>query len=191
MVRSRSFDEAQVLTDAMNAFRQHGFAGVSIKTLEAATGLTSGSIYNAYGDKDGVYRAALNHYIDAVIRWRLDTYIGAEGGVDGVERLFLSLLSDGEANPNGCLLTNAAVEFGAGPSVATQGVQDGLALLEAGMRDALLRDIDAEHVDRAVTRLLLIYQGILVLRRAGRDISASDAVVRDEFDHLRKMRKSC
>ncbi|WP_374200826.1 transposase domain-containing protein [Inquilinus sp. Marseille-Q2685] len=39
-------------------FRREGFGGVSIKALEAATGLTSGSIYNAYGDKDGLYRAA-------------------------------------------------------------------------------------------------------------------------------------
>ena len=43
MVRNRSFREEEVLSAAMEAFRRNGYGGVSIKDLERATGLTSGS----------------------------------------------------------------------------------------------------------------------------------------------------
>ena len=54
MGRSREFDESAVLTGAMHAFRRKGYAAVSIKDLEEATGLKGGSIYNSYGDKGGL-----------------------------------------------------------------------------------------------------------------------------------------
>lgn len=188
MARTRSFDEGQVLGAAMNAFRREGFGSVSIKALEAATGLTSGSIYNAYGDKDGLYRAAFDHYIDTVIRRRLETYAGEAAGLDGLEQLFLSLLDSLEANDPGCLLTNAAVEFGARPSVASDGVGLGFALLEQGMRRVLEQEIAGDRVDLVLARLLILYQGILVMIRAGRDVSACVAVVQAEFQQLREAR---
>ncbi|WP_119390052.1 TetR/AcrR family transcriptional regulator [Taklimakanibacter lacteus] len=188
MARTRLFNESKVLGGAMDAFRRQGFAGVSIKDLEQATGLTSGSIYNAYGDKDGLYRAAFNHYIDAVIRTRLRTYAGDDAGLDGLEQLFLSLLRSPDADEHGCLLTNAAVEFGAEPSVASQGVQEGFALLKQGIERVVAREMPAGRADVIVARLLILYQGILVLVRAGREANACVTVIESEFKQLREMR---
>ncbi|MES0169049.1 TetR/AcrR family transcriptional regulator [Mesorhizobium sp. M0027] len=188
MTRPRLFDEATVLGDAMNAFRRAGFAGISIKDLSDATGLTSGSIYNAFGDKEGLYRAAFGHYIDAVIRHRIETYIGEASDLDGLEQFFLSLLLPApESGDLGCLLTNAAVEFGAQPSVASEGLAEGFAVLEAAIRQVVERQIGGGQVDLHVVRLLLLYQGILVLIRAGRDCAACPAVIRSEFEQLRKL----
>lgn len=47
----------------MPFFRARGFAGVSISDITAASGLTVGSIYKVYGDKEGNCDAALTHYI--------------------------------------------------------------------------------------------------------------------------------
>lgn len=187
MARTRLFDEKTVLSGAMNAFRRQGFGGVSIKDLEQATGLTSGSIYNAYGDKDGLYRAAFRHYIDAVIRKRLATYTGKEAGLDGLERLFLSLLEHSPTGEHGCLLTNAAVEFGAESSAASDGVEEGFALLKRGIEEVVLRTLPPERAPLITARLLLLYQGMLVLIRAGQDISSVEAVIRTEFKQLREM----
>ncbi|AZN96508.1 TetR/AcrR family transcriptional regulator [Mesorhizobium sp. M9A.F.Ca.ET.002.03.1.2] len=187
MTRPRLFDEATVLQDAMGAFRRAGFAGASIKDLADATGLTSGSIYNAFGDKEGLYRAAFSHYIDAVIRHRIETYVGEAGDLDGLEQLFLSLLRAPECDEHGCLLTNAAVEFGARPSVASEGLAQGFAVLEAAIRGGIERQIGGGQVELLVVRLLLLYQGILVLIRAGRNVSACQAVIRSEFEQLRKL----
>jgi TetR/AcrR family transcriptional repressor of nem operon len=190
VVRSKAFDEGAVLTRAMHCFRRHGYAGASIKTLEGATGLTSGSIYNAYRDKDGLFRAALAHYNRAVVARRIATFASEEAGIAGLRRLFLSLLDE----PDGCLLTNAAVELGAADTIAKAGVREGFALLReafarslAGAREAgaIDRDIDPETT---ALRLLAFYQGLLVLIRFGDDGAALARLIDREFDQLEGLR---
>lgn len=61
--RPRAFDEAKVLGRAIALFSASGFSAVGISDLTAATGLTVGSLYKAYGDKEGVFAKALDRYI--------------------------------------------------------------------------------------------------------------------------------
>jgi AcrR family transcriptional regulator len=190
MGRPKLLDDELVLTRAMGTFRRRGYGGVSIKDLERATGLASGSLYHTYGDKSGLFRAAFAHYNAAVVRCRIEKYLTNEAGLDGVRRLFLSLLPGSGADSAGCLLTNAAVEFGSGKSIARQGIDEGFRLL----REALRRTIGRAHGEGAlnprigpeiaVLRLLTLYQGILVLVRAGQDTGCMTEVISSEFDQL-------
>jgi hypothetical protein len=54
------------------------------------------------------------------------------------------------------------------------------------MRAVLAREIGADRARIAADRLVVIYQGILVLARAGRAGSAVKDVVHSEFKRLRK-----
>jgi TetR/AcrR family transcriptional repressor of nem operon len=189
MPRTRTFDEADVLSSAMHAFRRHGYERISIKQLEKATGLTSGSLYNAYGDKEGLYRAALDHYVDGFVRQRMGVHAGPVATLDDLEGFFLSLLRAPMTDGYGCLVTNSVVEFGAGRSIASDGVGEALRLVTSGIRSVLAREIGAEQVEVATNHLLLLYQGMLVLSRAGRSDAAFGDVVRAVFDGLRKMRR--
>lgn len=188
MGRNRSFDEQDVLDRAMHAFRRHGYAGLSIKRLEEETGLTSGSIYNAYGDKDGLYRAALAHYVDGFVAGRIEAHAGPAATLDDLEGLFLSLFRAPMTDGHGCLVTNSAVEFGAARSSAAEGVGRALDLVATGMRAVLAREIGPDRAAIEADRLLLLYQGILVLSRAGRLGAGFEDVVRAEFDMLRQAR---
>jgi len=162
MPRTIEFDSDTVLSAAMHEFRRHGYAGASIKSLERATGLSSGSLYNSFGDKDELFVKALAHYNNTVVRKRIKEHLEGKPPADGIRSLFLSLLRE----PDGCLLTNSAVEFGAGESVARAGVQEGLSLLENAFRAALDRlEPNSAHMP---VKLLALYQGILVLIRFGR-----------------------
>lgn len=60
--RPRSFDVDEVLDKAMTVFWRHGYEGASLGRLQSATGLTPPSIYNAFGSKEGLYEACLDHY---------------------------------------------------------------------------------------------------------------------------------
>lgn len=60
--RPRSFELGDVLDKAMTVFWRHGYEGASLGRLQAATGLTPPSIYNAFGSKEGLYEACLEHY---------------------------------------------------------------------------------------------------------------------------------
>ncbi|MFI7214115.1 TetR/AcrR family transcriptional regulator [Micromonospora maritima] len=62
MARTREFDFDAAVAAAMEAFRRKGYEGTSIRDLTEATGLGSGSIYAAFGSKEGLYLAALDLY---------------------------------------------------------------------------------------------------------------------------------
>jgi TetR/AcrR family transcriptional regulator, transcriptional repressor for nem operon len=190
MARTRSFDEAEILRAAMHTFRRDGYAGVSIKRLEETTGLTSGSLYNAYGDKDGLFRAALAYYVDVFVAGRLQAHAGPQATLDDLEEYFLALLREPLNDGFGCLVTNAAVEFGSTSSIAAEGIRTALKLMASGIRGVLEREIGSDRAERATSHLMLLSQGILVLVRGGQaSVADIEGVVRAQFDDLRKARR--
>ena len=67
MPRPRSFDEADVVARAREAFAETGFAGTSLDTLLEATGLARQSLYNTFGGKKELFmRALLSDAAEAV-----------------------------------------------------------------------------------------------------------------------------
>ncbi len=193
MGRPREFDEDAVLTGAMEAFRRFGFGGVSVRDLEQATGLKAGSIYNSYGGKDGLFDAAMAHYNVVVLRQRIETHIPEAAGLKGLRQFFLTLLLEPGGTSLGCLITNSAVEFGGDrtlPSHVTGGLRIFsdvlLARLRAWKRSGeIASDLTPEI---AATRLLAMYQGILVLVRAGWDKPALKKMVQHEIDQMGETR---
>jgi TetR/AcrR family transcriptional repressor of nem operon len=62
MVRLREFDTDAAVDAALVSFRGTGYAGTSIQDLVEATGVGRGSLYAAFGNKEGLYLAALDRY---------------------------------------------------------------------------------------------------------------------------------
>jgi AcrR family transcriptional regulator len=190
MVRSRSYDEGEVLSGAMHAFRREGYARLSIPQLEAATGLSSGSLYNSFGDKRGIFLAAFGHYLNAVLGRRIAQYATPEAGIAGLRQLFLTLLREVDGETFGCLITNSAIEFGAHDDVATDAVAKGFEVLERLFAERLVAAKSSGHLrgdfdSRAgAARLLALYQGALVLVRGGYDLRKIRSAINQEFDHL-------
>jgi TetR/AcrR family transcriptional regulator, transcriptional repressor for nem operon len=190
MVRLKSYDEAQVLSGAMHAFRRTGFAGLSIPALEAATGLSSGSIYNSFGDKRGIFLASFEHYLQAVLGRRIAQFAKPEAGLSGLRQLFLTLLREPDGETLGCLITNSAIEFGAEGDLATSAIARGFDILERLFAERLFAAKAARLLPgnfdtrTGAARLLALYQGILVLVRGGYDLKRIRAAIQQEFDHL-------
>jgi AcrR family transcriptional regulator len=184
--RTREYEEDEVLSGAMHAFRQHGYGGTSIKELERATGLKAGSIYNSYGDKAGLFAAAFAHYNQAVLGRRIAEHAPEGAGLDGLRSLFASLLHEPGGASHGCLITNAAVEFGGGADLPG-GVAEGLSILHGVFSDRLpVPDDDGQSASArgAALGLLALYQGVLLLVRAGWDGRELEDLVNDVFDRL-------
>lgn len=194
MARKREYDENAVLTGAMHAFRRQGFAALSVRDLEAATGLKAGSLYNSFGDKAGLFRAAFAHYNSTVLGQRIDRYAKAEAGLAGLRIFFLSLLHEPRNEAFGCLITNSAIEFG---QDAPPGVGEGLDSLLALFTARLATAREAGHLrpgldeGMGAQRLLALYQGVLVLVRAGRDKAALARMIDGDFDTLEEKSHEC
>src|SRR5215475_15343375 len=60
--RPRAFDPDAALARAVDAFWDAGFAATSLDDLSVATGMNRPSLYGAFGDKQALYRKALDQY---------------------------------------------------------------------------------------------------------------------------------
>ena len=189
MGRPRAFDEDLALTGAMEVFRRKGYVAVSIRDLEVATGLKAGSIYNTYNDKAGLFSAAMDHYNRVVLGARLAEHAPQSAGLAGLRSLFVSLLHEPNGSSFGCLITNSAIEFG-GDTAVPAGVDEGLRTLAKTFEERLRAAQAAGELRSglkpvfATLRLIALYQGILVLVRAGWDKAALERMIKDEFKQL-------
>ena len=62
MGRPREFDMERALDEAMDVFWRHGYEGATIAELTAAMSINPPSLYAAFGNKEGLLKAALDHY---------------------------------------------------------------------------------------------------------------------------------
>jgi AcrR family transcriptional regulator len=112
MGRTQTFDTAEVVRSARAVFWKHGYEAASVPALEAATGLRRSSIYHAFGSKRGLFDAAVDSYLDEIVRPRLAPLTGEPAPnaiLDYLTGLRAALERAGSfIAANGCLLINAA-----------------------------------------------------------------------------------
>lgn len=113
MGRAQSFDTDTVVRAALAVFWELGFEAASLPDLERATGLNRSSLYNSFGNKRGLFDAAVEDYLDRVVRPRLAPMTGPdvapEAVVDYLRQLRASLATPGSLPARfGCLLVSVA-----------------------------------------------------------------------------------
>ncbi len=119
--RPRAFDADAALDHALQVFWRNGYEGTSLSDLTAAMGINRPSLYAAYGNKESLFRKALDRYAEMAgnaIRDALDepTARGA------VERLLRGSAAGSACSqdPRGCLMVSAALACGEGAEVIRQ-----------------------------------------------------------------------
>jgi AcrR family transcriptional regulator len=64
MGRPREFDVNDALDRAIEVFWRKGYGGSSVAELTEAMGISPPSLYSAFGNKEGLFRRALDRYIE-------------------------------------------------------------------------------------------------------------------------------
>ncbi|WAL44877.1 TetR/AcrR family transcriptional regulator [Rhodococcus pyridinivorans] len=62
--RPRGFDADEALERAMRVFWEHGYEGASLSCLTEAMGISTTSMYSAFGNKEELFRKALERYTE-------------------------------------------------------------------------------------------------------------------------------
>ncbi|MFD7430362.1 TetR/AcrR family transcriptional regulator [Streptomyces sp. NPDC059818] len=104
--RPRIFDMEAVLEAAMLLFWEQGYEGTSLAQLRGATGLSSASLYGAFGSKEGLFEKAVEHYIAGPGSVTDVVADEAESPREAIARLLhgsINMQTDA-SHPRGCLI---------------------------------------------------------------------------------------
>jgi AcrR family transcriptional regulator len=111
--RPREFDPEEALAAALRVFWQRGFEGASMAELTEAMKITKPSLYACFGNKEALFRAALDLYEREKLCYT-GTALEADTAREVVERLLRGGLAIhcGERDPQGCLSVIATMPCG-------------------------------------------------------------------------------
>jgi AcrR family transcriptional regulator len=104
MGRARTFDADEALDRAMTVFWSKGYEGASLSDLTEAMGISRPSLYAAYGNKEELFRKALERYGEGPSAYERDalTQPTARAVAEALLRGAADVQTD-PATPAGCL----------------------------------------------------------------------------------------
>jgi AcrR family transcriptional regulator len=184
MGRPRSFDIDRALDRALQVFWRKGYEGTSLSDLTKAVGVNRPSLYAAFGEKEALFRKALDRYLNgpaAYVREALKEPTARAV----VERLLRSAadLNAAPGNPGGCLMVQGALACGEEADSMRRELAACRAAGEAALRrrleraksdDDLPADTDPADLARYVATILY---GIAVQAAGGASRSKLQRVV--------------
>ncbi|SOD92406.1 TetR/AcrR family transcriptional regulator [Caenispirillum bisanense] len=194
MPRTRDFDCDTALDAALRLFWSKGYEAASLAELTAAMGLSKSSLYNTFGDKQALFRAAVDRYEQVHMAQALAVLADARRPVPlrveaFLRRILVARFGDGDRR--GCFIGNTAAEvaphdphMAARVAAAFRRIEDALAAaLEEGRETGeVAPDADARALARFFTATA---QGLRLLSKADADPRALDDVVRVALSVLR------
>ena len=172
--RPRSFDTDETLDAAMRLFWAEGYEGASLAALTEAMGINRRSIYAAYGNKEQLFRKAVDRYVEgpgAFVAPALQQSTARQ-----VAEAFLHGTADANTTPGrprGCLLVQSALACGPESEPVRRDLAERLEAGTGALRARFERaqtegdlppTIDADSLARYLTALA---QGISVQAAGG------------------------
>jgi AcrR family transcriptional regulator len=115
MGRPRAFNVETALDRAVEVFRRKGYEGASLSDLTKAMGINRPSLYAAFGDKEALFRKALDRYVARTMSF-VEEALRERTARRFVERLLRGAaeLQTEMRNAPGCLTVHGALACGDG-----------------------------------------------------------------------------
>lgn len=193
MARPCAYDRNDLLRCATALFWERGFAGTSVDDVVRATGVSRSSLYAAFPDKSALFLAALEHYLDTVTRTKLERLAQGKRAALAIKTFLMGIADErpsANAPAHGCLLTNTAVEIGAGEEEIAELVRKAFARLEQALAARLDEarqqgDLGADTDPKQFARqLVALIQGLRVITRLGMEPRVARDAVRSALAPL-------
>ena len=104
--RPKAFSTDKALYDAMCVFANKGYENASLSDLTKAMGINRTSMYATFGNKEDLFRKALDFYVNENVR-QAEKFLAADTAKEAMEQLLnfgVNMLTDPEG-PGGCFIT--------------------------------------------------------------------------------------
>jgi AcrR family transcriptional regulator len=179
----KAFDIDIALDSAMLVFWRKGFDGTSLSDLTDAMGINRPSLYATYGDKQALFRRAIDRFGE------LGRSIFAESESESTARQFAERLLRGQAdlysNPRlapGCFLIQSAISASTATQAARQEAAERRLMNELAVRHHLERTDRSHQLPRGTTPSeIAVY---LTSVGNGLAIRAADGASREELHRI-------
>jgi len=176
----KTFDEDDAIVKAMNVFWEKGYEPASIADLIAGTGITRGSLYNAFGGKEQLFVKALLKYDQDNRRAFLAELEAMDDPRRAIAAAFDGIVAEtlADTEKKGCFIVNTASELATHGEEVNRIVHNGIREFEAFFRRSIevaqARGDIPQSVDTQATAkaLLAMVVAIRVLGRGVFDKSA-------------------
>ena len=169
---------------ATRVFWERGYAGTSVENLVETTGLHRRSMYGEFGDKDGLFLACIDHYVNETANHLMDTLQASPRGLKNIGAFFRDRVEYAASDScQGCLLVNTAIENGVVGSAAYARAIECLHRMEGEFYECLVAAQSNGHIpEHKDCRILAKYlacflEGLMVMGKAHQDRDSLERVV--------------
>lgn len=169
----KSFDESDVVEQAMQVFWKKGYAATSISDITGATGIKRGSLYNAFEGKHDIFMRALQKYGGDHRTSKLRMLETVDDPREAIAMFFDFTVKSTLDDPDkkGCLLFNTALDYSLHEDdvkqVVSEGIKEVVTFLEGQIKRGKERGDIPDTVETPATAkaLVALVVGIRVLGR--------------------------
>ena len=189
MGRPKEFDPGEALGEALDVFWRKGFDGASLTDLTEAMGITRPSLYAEFGNKEQLFRRALEQYQATCLAFS-DRALGEATARLVAERLLFGAAdaqTDG-VHPAGCLATNGMVACSDAAGAVRLAVLSVRDRKHAALRERLDRAMregdlpDGADPEALASFLEAVIQGMAVMAATGTSRDTLYRVVRRSLE---------
>lgn len=181
--RPREFDADKALDAALLLFWHRGYEGTSMAALTRAMGINTPSLYAAFGNKERLFRAVLDRYLEQPASY-LPRALEESTARRAVERLFQGAINMvmQQGRPDGCLLVQGALASGPTSAAIRRELARRRAGAEAAVCRRMQRAIDDRELPAGVDAAKLAKYIVTVLW--GMSVQAAGGATRDELEEV-------
>jgi AcrR family transcriptional regulator len=132
--RPRAYDTQAALKQATETFWRTGYAGTSLDSISAATGMNPPSIYAAFGNKHALYLEALARYWEISLAATREALAGDRPLAEALMLAYeaaLSIYFSGKGAARGCFVLGTAVTEAVEDAAIRNSVAAGTRMIDA------------------------------------------------------------
>ena len=113
MAKAAKFDRQNVVDKATNLYWKKGFHATSMRNLQDEIDMRPGSIYAAFGNKDGLFKETLRNYTDMAIGRLEECRVEYNSPIEALKAFVkIQVIDTQDDAPNGmCMLSKTIAEL--------------------------------------------------------------------------------
>lgn len=185
--RPKVFDREAALDKAMTLFWQHGYEATSLSDLVEATGAKAPTLYAEFVNKEGLFRAVLDHYIaHFAAKHEAKLCCDEKSVVQALEDYFTAVATcyTSKDTPAGCFMINTSAALASSSKEIAKTIKSRHAVQEQTLREFLEHrqakgEIPAgKDVSELALFLSCVLQGMSISAREGANLETLMQITR-------------